>query len=172
MIRINNIDICNQKANLMNKPTGTKMEILLNVFVYISNSFVYCTQDRPDMCPLSSTSMSKKHGRVGRPGIVEMVPHSGNTNPAPTLKLQQTGQQNKFQVSNGVYRTSIMGKTNPEGAPSKLASCENDKCDLACAKIIKKPRKFSGLSIPCKWANFGSPNAHIRSIFSVKFRWN
>lgn len=45
-------------------------------------------------------SISKKQGLVGRPGIVLIVPTRGYMKPAPMLAL-----------------TSLIGSTNPEGAP-------------------------------------------------------
>lgn len=56
-----------------------------------------------------SMSISKKQGRVGRPGIVLMVPTRGYMKPAPMLAL-----------------TSLMGITNPLGAPFSEAMCENE----------------------------------------------
>lgn len=44
--------------------------------------------DRPTISPVSgSMSMSKKQGRVGKPGMVGIFPRIGNINPAPTLAL-------------------------------------------------------------------------------------
>lgn len=57
----------------------------------------------PTMRPVSgSMSMSKKHGRVGRPGMVIMLPTRGYRKPAPTDA-----------------RTSRIGSVKPLGAPAQ-----------------------------------------------------
>lgn len=58
--------------------------------------------------------MSKKQGRVGRPGIVLIVPTNGYIKPAPILAL-----------------ISWIGSINPVGAPFWDGMCENEYCVFA-----------------------------------------
>ena len=56
--------------------------------VIASGKCNFTAQNRPEMTPLSSTSMRSAAGDFGRPGIVMISPVSATMKPAPALTLR------------------------------------------------------------------------------------
>lgn len=102
------------------------------------------TQNNPLILSVSgSMSISKKHGRVGSPGMVLMAPARGQMKPAPTLA-----------------RTSRIGTTNPVGRPLRVGSCERERWVLAIQMgSLSKPRALYRSSFFCASSKISIPSA-------------
>src|SRR6266550_1185213 len=96
-------------------------------------------QNSPSIVPSGRSRIRSAAGFLPRPGIVMMSPANATTNPAPAEG-----------------RTSRTCSVNPVGAPSCVASSENDYCFLAMHTGVSPSPSF-GISSSARSATGANP---------------